>query len=49
MTSAAGQSEDKRQKEEEKDALDARIRQKKDQLAKLKPQLQNILAVSSFL
>jgi hypothetical protein len=33
-------------KESEKEELETRIRQKKEQLGKLKPQLQNILAVS---
>jgi hypothetical protein len=43
------QSEERKEREAEKDELDARIRQKKEQLAKLKPQLQNILAVSEIL
>ncbi len=43
------QSEERKKRESEKDELDGRIRQKKEQLAKLKPQLQNILAVSDFL
>ncbi len=42
------QSEERKEREAEKDELDARIRQKKEQLAKLKPQLQNILAVSEI-
>ena len=42
------QSEERKERESEKDELDSRIRQKKEQLAKLKPQLQNILAVSEI-
>ncbi len=40
------QAEDRKLKESEKEELETRIRQKKEQLGKLKPQLQNILAVS---
>ena len=40
------QAEDRKLKESEKEELETRIRQKKEQLGKLKPQLQNILAVT---
>jgi len=42
------QTNDLKKREDEKDGLETRIRQKKEQMAKLKPQLQSILAVSSI-